>query len=136
MPARTDQRGSITVWAAATLLGFIVAVGLGVDFAGQAGRQAEARAVAGQAARSAGQQVIHRDGRIVLDPVRSRRAALSQVSAAGLSGTFSHSSPTSVEVTVTGSYTTTFLGIIGISSIPVKASAAADLTSAVDGSQR
>lgn len=131
-----DQRGSITVWAAASLLGFIVAIGLGVDLAGHAGKQAEARAIAAQAARSAGQQVVLDDGRLVLEPTRSRRAALSYVSAAWLSGTMTLTSNTAVHVTVTGRYDTMFLGIIGIATIPVEAEGAADLTSAIDGDQR
>ncbi|MDO5082297.1 hypothetical protein EII34_13855 [Arachnia propionica] len=132
----SDQRGSITVWAAASLLGFIVAIGLGVDFAGHAGKQAEARAIAAQAARSAGQQVVLDDGRLVLDPSLSRRAALGYVSAAGMSGRMTFTSATSVRVTVSGNYDTMFLGIIGISNIAVEAEGAANLTSAVDGTQR
>ncbi|MDO5067143.1 MAG: pilus assembly protein [Propionibacteriaceae bacterium] len=136
MAARMDQRGSITVWAAASLIGFIVAVGLGVDFAGHAGKQAEARAVAAQAARSAGQQVVLGQGRLTLDAPRAHRAASNYLAAAGMSGTMRVTSPTSVTVTATSRYDTMFLGIIGITSIPVEAEAAADLTSAIDGRPR
>ena len=33
--AAWNERGAITVWVTAALLGFIVAIGLGVDFAGR-----------------------------------------------------------------------------------------------------
>lgn len=136
MSRRIDERGAIAVWTAVSLLGFIVAVGLGVDLAGHAGRAAEARAIAAQAARAGGQQVRIDSGRMTLDPVAARRAAIAYASATGLTASADITSGTTIRVEVEGRYETSFLGIIGITDLPVSARAEADLHSVVDGQQR
>ena len=77
MTAR-DQRGlALSVWTSVSLPAFILMVGLGVDFAGHAAAEQEARAVASQAARAATHELrITPDGATLdVAPPSGRRSA-------------------------------------------------------------
>lgn len=56
-PRRRDERGSISLWLVTTGFTMIVLVGLAIDLGGQVHTQQRAYAIAGEAARVAGQQL-------------------------------------------------------------------------------
>lgn len=124
---RRDERGAIAVWASVALLAFMVVIGLGVDFAGHTRAQQEARAVAAEAARAGGQQLTLAEGRVTPVAASAPRAAERYAQDAGYSGSATVSG-TSIRVTVSGTYPTSFLGVIGIREIAVEASATAEVT--------
>ena len=120
-----DERGAtLSVWTAVMLPAFVIAVGLGVDFAGHAAAEQEARAVAGQAARVATQQTALTADGPVLSATAAEREAAAFARAAGWDARVVVSGRTA-EVTLTGTYPTTFLGLIGVRSIDVEGRASA-----------
>ncbi len=122
----SNERGAIATWVAASLVGFVIAVGIGVDLAGQSAAATRARAIAGQAARAAGQQVVIDNGSFVLDPIRARRAASTFIASTDLDGAASITTSRIVRVDIHDRYHTQFLSIIGITTIPIHASASAE----------
>ncbi|HMQ64975.1 MAG TPA: hypothetical protein PJ992_01695 [Arachnia sp.] len=121
----TGERGAaLSVWTAVMIPAFIIAVGLGVDFAGHAAAEQEARAVAGQAARVATHQTVLTADGPVIGVAAARREAEAFATAAGWDASVSVSGQTA-EVTLTGTYSTTFLGLIGVTSIDVEGTASA-----------
>ena len=62
------ERGAITVWTAVVLIGFIVIIGIGVDFSGHARATQEARGIAAEAARAGQQHLGLTDGRLSPEP--------------------------------------------------------------------
>ncbi|MFT3887756.1 MAG: hypothetical protein QM713_06295 [Arachnia sp.] len=124
------ERGlALSVWTAVMIPAFIIAVGLGVDLAGHAAAEQEARAVAGQAARAATQQLTLTADGPVLNVGAAKRAAVAYVVAAGWDPAVSVVGQRS-EVTVRGRYETSFLGMIGVRSIDVEASSSASAVQA------
>ena len=115
----------------------IVLVGLAVDLGGQVHAQQHARAVADQAARTGGQQlqapVAVRGQGAVTDTHLARQAATTYLTASGLTGTVQVTGGTTVTVTVRDTYNTTFLGIIGITSMTVTGHGQARITRSVGG---
>ena len=133
--SRADQRGlSLSVWTAVAMPAFVIAVGLGVDFSGHAAAEQEAREIAAQAARAATHAVVLTDDGPRLDRAAAARAGRDFAAAAGLPATVALDGLTAT-VTVEGSYDTLFLGLIGVRSIDVRASAGATAVSTVDGEQ-
>lgn len=129
---RRDERGmSISVWAAVGVPAFVLALGIGVDFSGQVSAEAEARAVAGEAARAGAQAAQVGHGGLSLAGRLARRAAESHASASGYAGTVIVN-PDGVEVTIRGSYQTRFLGFIGVHSLRYEATERALYVEAVD----
>ncbi len=119
------ERGvALSVWTAVMLPAFVITVGLGVDFAGHAAAEQEARAVAGQAARVATHQTMLTANGAAVDAAAARREAIDYATAAGWAASVSISGQTA-EVTLRGTYPTTFLGLIGVRSIDVEATASA-----------
>ncbi|GAA4891417.1 hypothetical protein GCM10025789_05360 [Tessaracoccus lubricantis] len=118
---RSNERGlSLSVWTAVALPAFIVTIGLGVDFAGHAAAEQEAREIAAQAARAAVHQVTLTDAGPMLDVGAGRRVALRYAEAAGYSADVRLTQATGATVTVRGTHPTAFLGLIGIRGIPVE----------------
>ena len=117
------EQGSISIWLVTTGFAMIVLVGLAVDLGGQVYAQQHARAVADQAARSGGQQlqapVAVRGQGLLADTHRAAKAAKAFLTASGLTGTVTITGGTTVTVDVRDTYDTTFLGIIGITSMTV-----------------
>ncbi len=122
-----DERGAITVWVTAALLGFIVAIGLGVDFAGHARATQEARGVAAEAARAGGQHLSLHGGQLLPDQATAMRAAQNYVAASDFTGEARIQGDV-IEVRVTGEYRCLFLGVIGIQTLKVEAVGTADVT--------
>lgn len=129
---RGNERGALAVWTSVALVAFILCVGLGVDLAGHAAAEQEARAVANQAARAGGQDIELTAG----GTPRLARTAVGTAeryfSTSGYSGTASIEAG-NVQVRIQGSYETTFLGIIGVDVLRVQAQAVADPILVVGG---
>ena len=135
--SRHGERGSISIWLVTTGFAMIVLVGLAVDLGGQVHAQQHARAVADQAARTGGQQLdaavaVRGDG-AVTDTHRARQAATAYLTASGLTVTVAVTGGTTVTVNVRDTYPTTFLGIIGITSMTVTGHGQARITRSVEG---
>jgi Flp pilus assembly protein TadG len=135
--SRHGERGSISIWLVTTGFAMIVLVGLAVDLGGQVHAQQHARAVADQAARTGGQQldaaVAVRGEGASPTPTCARQAATAYLTASGLTGTVAVTGGTTVTVNVRDTYPTTFLGIIGITSMTVTGHGQARITRSVEG---
>src|SRR6478609_1098830 len=130
------DRGSVSIWLAASGLVMIILVGLAVDLAGKVGAQQRAQDVARQAARAGGQQLqaagaVRGDG-VTVDPYAARQAAQTYLAGSGMTGTASVVDGQTVHVTTTATYECTFLGIIGLSSFTVHGTADSRTTRSVD----
>lgn len=118
---RRDERGlSLSVWTAVSLPAFIIVVGLGVDFAGHAAAEHEAREVAAQAARAAVHETVLTDGGTQLDVAAGKLAARGFAEAAGYAADVRLTARDGALVTLRASYETTFLGIIGVHALAVE----------------
>ena len=124
---KCGERGAITVWTAVVLIGFIVIIGIGVDFSGHARATQEARGIAAEAARAGQQHLGLTDGRLSPEPVVAKKAAENYVAASRFHGTARVISSNIVEVEVTGKYTCVFLNVIGITTLPVRAKGTSEL---------
>lgn len=123
-----DHRGAVAVWTAVGLPVFVIAMGIGVDFAGHAAARQEAQAVASEAARAAGQQVDLTGPRARVDAPQAIRAAHDYLAGSPFTGSASVSGDV-VTVDVTGSYECQFLSIIGINAIGVSGIASSQVHS-------
>lgn len=134
---RRDERGlSLAVWTTLAMPAFVLAVGLGVDFAGHATAEQDCRAVAREAARSAGQQVgVTLDGTPHLDVPMARAAAASRLAAGGYTGTVEIDGST-ITVTAAGEYRTVFLGMIGVDALGVDGRGTAEVARTFEGVPR
>ncbi len=135
-----SDRGSVSIWLAASGLVMIVLVGLAVDLGGKVGAQQRAQDVARQAARAGGQQLqaaaaVRGDG-VTVDPSAGRRTAQTYLAGSGMTGTASLVDGQTVHVTTTATYECTFLGIIGLSSFTVHGAADSRTTRSVHGVER
>ena len=124
---KCGERGAITVWTAVVLIGFIVIIGIGVDFSGHARGTQEARGIAAEAARAGQQHLGLTDGRLSPEPDVAKKAAENYVAASRFHGTARVIGNNIVEVEVTGEYTCVFLNIIGITTLPVRAKGTSEL---------
>ena len=123
------ERGAITVWTAVVLIGFIVIIGIGVDFSGHARATQEARGIAAEAARAGQQHLKLTSGNLKPSPDIAKQAAEKYVAASRFRGTAQMIGDTVIEVKVTGEYTCMFLNIIGIRTLPVRAEGTSKLHS-------
>lgn len=122
--ARRDDRGGVTVFVAVCVIALIGLIGLAVDGGGKMRATERADYIAGEAARAGGQAVDPADAisgqKIVVDPQAAQDAAQTYLRSAGATGTVSVSGDAkTLTVTVTGSYDTAFLSVVGIGSLPV-----------------
>ncbi|NLE97019.1 MAG: hypothetical protein GX596_03385 [Propionibacterium sp.] len=122
------ERGAIAVWTAVALPAFIIVIGLGVDYSGHTRATQEARAVAAEAARTGGQQISLATGRAAPALTSGRIAAERFAERSGYASTTTVDAR-AITVTVHGQYDTSFLGIIGVWSLDVEASATASVES-------
>jgi len=106
-----------------------VIIGIGVDFSGHARATQEARGIAAEAARAGQQHLGLTDGRLSPEPDVAKKAAENYVAASRFHGTAQMIGDTVIEVKVTGEYTCTFLNIIGIRTLPVRAEGTSELHS-------
>lgn len=131
------ERGSVSVFVIVIATSFLIMVGLAVDVAGHLHVMQEARATAREAARVGGQQLQMPTGvrgqGAVADPGSAAAAAQAYLSAAGVAGSATVTGPDSISVHVTSTYPTTFLSIIGVSSLSATGTAQARITRSVEG---
>ena len=125
--AQLDETGSLTAFVAVLSLALFILVGLVVDAGRAIAARSAAMTEAQQAARAgAGQISVNalRSGEIEVDPVSAIRAADAFLISVGQSGSASVTGQT-VTVHIESSESTAILGIIGINSIAVSATASA-----------
>ncbi|MFF4829417.1 TadE/TadG family type IV pilus assembly protein [Streptomyces sp. NPDC001312] len=123
-PARLDDRGGVTVFVAVCVIALIGIIGVAVDGGSKMRATERADFIAGEAARAGGQAIDPADAisgtGIVVDPQAAAAAAQSYLRSAGATGTVSVSGDgKALTVTVTGSYNTKFLSVVGIGSLSV-----------------
>lgn len=140
MSTRTgDERGSVSIWLALCSLVMVILLGLAIDLSGQVGALQRDHDLAAQAARTGAQQLqaapaIQGTGALI-NPGPATRAAQQYLSAAGVSGTVTVTA-TTLTVTVTDHYPTRFLGLVGISHLPITTTATAHLIRTLGGTPR
>ena len=127
---RRDERGSISVWMVASAIALVGIAGIGTDLPGQVHTKQHAQDVAAQAARVGAEQVggdVVTGTQASVNFVAARNAAKESLQAAGLDGSVSIVNGTTIEVTTSETYDTTFLGLLGISHLKVTGDASAQL---------
>ena len=141
LPARSArERGSVSIWLATASFVMIILVGLAVDLGGQVQAQQHARDVAGQAARTGGQQLqaakaIRGQG-VYANTAQASSAARAYLASSNVTGTVSIQGGDTVVVTTTAQYQTKFLGIIGLNTMTVRGAAESRIVRAVGGVER
>ncbi|MGW1269776.1 TadE/TadG family type IV pilus assembly protein [Streptomyces sp. NPDC002491] len=121
---RRDDRGGVTVFVAVCVLGLLAVIGVAVDGGSKMRATERADYIAGEAARAGGQAVDPADAisgtAIVVDPLHAQAAAQAYLRSARATGTVSVSGDgRTLSVTVTDSYATKFLSVVGIGSLSV-----------------
>ncbi|WUK68099.1 Tad domain-containing protein (plasmid) [Streptomyces coelicoflavus] len=122
--SRLDDRGGVTVFVAVCVIALIGIIGVAVDGGSKMRATERADYIAGEAARAGGQAIDPADaisGRaVVVDPQAAAVAAQAYLRSAGATGTVSVSGDDkTLTVTVSGSYDTKFLSVVGIGSLSV-----------------
>ena len=135
-----DERGSASVWAVTIAPALIILAGLAVDGGGKVHAEQRAANLAAEAARVAGQQ-LHVDeavhgARATTDTAQARTAARHFLATAGVSGSVIVRGGDTIQVTVTDSYPTVFLSIIGIDQLAVTGDAEVRAVRALNGNER
>lgn len=127
---RRDERGSISVWMIACAIALIGIAGIAVDLSGQVHTKQHAQDVAAQAARVGAEQVnadAVAGNTATVNLAAARYAAQTYLRDAGVSGTVSVVDGTTIHVTTSENYSTTFLGLLGVNRIKVTGDATAQL---------
>ncbi|MGW1894134.1 pilus assembly protein TadG-related protein [Streptomyces sp. NPDC002004] len=122
--SRLDDRGGVTVFVAVCVVALIGIIGVAVDGGGKLRATERADYVADEAARAGGQAINPAQAvtgkAIVVDPQDAQAAAQAYLRSAGATGTVGVSGDgKTLTVTVTGSYSTKFLPVVGIGSLSV-----------------
>ncbi|MHB1010958.1 MAG: TadE/TadG family type IV pilus assembly protein [Cellulomonas sp.] len=134
------ERGSVTIWMITTALTMIVLVGLAVDLGGQVLAKQRAQVIAFEAARAGGQQLTGAQAvlgqAVTLNPAAAVAAADTYLAGAPDIAGAASVNGTVVVVDTTTTYTTMFLGIIGISSLSVTGHAEVQTVRVVQGVAR
>jgi hypothetical protein len=132
-----DDRGGIAVFVAITVIALLGIIGLVVDGGGKLRATERADTVAMEAARAAGQALD--PGAAVtgtayrVDPQAATAAAYAYLRQAGASGRVTISSDrTTITVTVSETYSTRFLPVVGIGSLGVHGRGSAKLLHGVN----
>lgn len=138
----TDHRldpeaGTVTVFAVLITTVVLMMAGLAVDVSGHIHAMQEARSVAREAARAGAQQVqvapALRGIHAVTDAGQAVGAANSYLAAAGVNGSAAATSPTTIRVEVTTTYSTRFLSVVGVNSLQASGHAQARITRTLEG---
>jgi len=126
------DEGRIALLVIVLTLAVLAMIGLSVDGGGKVRALQRADRIAIEAARAAGQAIAApqaiRGGDKVVDPVAAAQAAQSYLAAAGVTGSVAISDDRKqITVTVTIVYSTVFLGLVGIDTLPATRQASAIL---------
>ncbi|MFJ4633985.1 TadE/TadG family type IV pilus assembly protein [Streptomyces sp. NPDC088847] len=121
---RGDDRGGITIFVAVCVVALIGIIGVSVDGGSTMRATERADYIAGEAARAGGQAIDPAQAitgkAIVVDPQDAQAAAQAYLRSAGATGSVSVSGDgKTLNVTVTDSYATKFLPVVGIGSLAV-----------------
>ena len=138
LPARCRdaERGAIGVFLAVLVPGLLLIVGLAVDGGAKVAATQRANAVADEAARAGGQALdvsAALTGQVRVDPVAAVAAAQDYLSRNGVQGTVTVVDADTLQVSTTITEPTTFLGLIGISTLTVEGTGTADLVNDQNG---
>lgn len=119
-----DDRGGVTVFVAVCVMALLGIIGVAVDGGSKMRATERADYIAGEAARAGGQAVDPAEAisgtAVVVDPQAAQAAAQAYLRSAGATGTVSVSGDgKTVSVTVSSSYDTKFLSLVGIGSLSV-----------------
>ncbi|WP_369383768.1 pilus assembly protein TadG-related protein [Streptomyces sp. cg36] len=137
---RCDDRGGVAVFVAVCVVALIGIIGLAVDGGAKMRATERAEYIAGEAARAGGQAIDPTSAingtAIAVDPQAAAAAAQAYLNSAGATGTVSVSgNDQTLNVTVTGSYSTKFLPVVGIGSLSVTGHGRATLLHGVTAPQ-
>ncbi|MGW2841888.1 pilus assembly protein TadG-related protein [Streptomyces sp. NPDC001493] len=129
---RHQDRGGIAIFVAVCVVALLAITGLVLDGGGKLRATERADAVAFEAARAGGQAIDPTAAvtgeAIRVDQQSAAAAAYAYLSRAGVSGKVSFSGDSSrLTVTVTDTYETRFLPVVGIGSMPVSGHGTATL---------
>lgn len=130
MTRRRLERGEVSEMVVLLVIALFLVVGLVVDGGAKMTAATEASGIAQQAARTAGQPLdsLPGDGQsATLDTTTAAADAQSYLSQAGATGSVTVIDDTTIEVTVTSSQPTVFLGLIGINTVTATRTARVDL---------
>ncbi|WP_405969081.1 pilus assembly protein TadG-related protein [Streptomyces sp. NBC_00988] len=121
---RWDDRGGITIFVAVCVVALIGIIGISVDGGSKMRATERADYIAGEAARAGGQAIDPAQAitgkAIVVDPQDAQAAAQAYLRSAGATGSVSVSGDgKTLSVTITDSYATKFLPVVGIGSLAV-----------------
>ena len=124
------ERGAIGVFLAVLVPGLLLIVGLAVDGGAKVAATQRANAIADEAARAGGQALdvsAALTGQVRVDPAAAVAAAQDYLSRNGVQGTVTVVDADTLQVSTTITEPTTFLGLIGISTLTVEGTGTADL---------
>ncbi len=124
------ERGAIGVFLAVLVPGLLLIIGLAVDGGAKVAAAQRANAIADEAARAGGQALdvsAALTGDVRVDPAAAVTAAQDYLDRNDVPGAVTVVDGDTVRVTTTITEPTTFLGLIGISTLTVEGSGTADL---------
>lgn len=135
--AAEAERGSVTVFTILIASVVLIMVGLAVDVAGHIHAMQEARSTAREAARAGGQEIQKPRGVLGHDamatPYLAAGAADAYLSSAGVSGSAAVTGPYTIQVTVSTTYDTKFLSVLGVGALSATGSAESRITRSIAG---
>ncbi|MGY1634908.1 TadE/TadG family type IV pilus assembly protein [Geodermatophilus sp. SYSU D01186] len=130
------ERGAIGVFLAVLVPGLLLIIGLAVDGGAQVAATQRANAIADEAARAGGQALdvpAALAGRVQVDPGAAVAAAQDYLDRNDVTGAVTVVDGDTLRVTTTITEPTTFLGLIGITSLTVEGTGTADLITDQNG---
>jgi Flp pilus assembly protein TadG len=130
------ERGAIGVFLAVLVPGLLLIIGLAVDGGAKVAATQRANAIADEAARAGGQALdvsAALAGQVRVDPAAAVAAAQDYLDRTGVQGTVTVVDADTLQVSTTLSEPTTFLGLIGISTLTVDGTGTADLVTDQNG---
>jgi Flp pilus assembly protein TadG len=136
LPQADAERGAIGVFLAVLVPGLLLIIGLAVDGGAKVAATQRANAIADEAARAGGQALdvsAALTGQVRVDPAAAVAAAQDYLSRTGVQGTVTVVDADTLQVSTTISEPTTFLGLIGISTLTVEGTGTADLVTDQNG---
>jgi Flp pilus assembly protein TadG len=132
---RDAERGSISLFLAVLVPGLLLVIGLAVDGGAKVAATQRANAIADEAARAGGQALdvsAALAGEVRVDPAAAVAAAQDYLDRTDVEGAVTVVDGDTLRVTTTITEPTTFLGLIGISTLTVEGAGTADLITDTD----
>ncbi|WP_243697631.1 TadE/TadG family type IV pilus assembly protein [Geodermatophilus obscurus] len=136
MRCQDPERGAIGVFLAVLVPGLLLIVGLAVDGGAKVAATQRANAIADEAARAGGQALdlsAALTGQVRVDPAAAVAAVQNYLERSGVQGAVTVVDGDTLQVSTTISEPTTFLGLIGITTLTVEGTGTADLVTDQNG---